>query len=55
MDTLLKRLCSGAFLGPPAVVGLLTLLNHILAIRIGGILGYRLAAVKATKVSAEHA
>jgi len=27
VDVPLKRLCSGAFLGPPAVVGLLALLN----------------------------
>ncbi|RKU36608.1 hypothetical protein C6496_13290 [Candidatus Poribacteria bacterium] len=94
----LKPLCSGAFLGPPAVVGLLALLNvpweifgrpnlilalilpllkalayvislpmrgwvslglpveiwYILAVPIGAILGYRLAAAENTEVSAEH-
>ncbi|MXV72657.1 hypothetical protein F4Z99_00080 [Candidatus Poribacteria bacterium] len=95
IDIPLKPLCSGAFLGPPAVVGLLALLNvpweifgkpnlilallipvlktlayiislpmrgwvfvglpveilYILAIRIGGILGYRLATAETTKMS----
>lgn len=94
----LRRLCSGAFLGPPAVVGLLALLNvpweifgrpnlilalllpvlktlayivslpmrgwvslnlpveiwYILSVPIGAILGYRLASVENTEVSAEH-
>ncbi len=94
----LKPLCSGAFLGPPAVVGLLALLNvpweifgrpnlilalllpvlktlayvvslpmrgwvslnlpveiwYVLSIPVGAILGYRLAAVENTEVSAEH-
>ena len=94
----LKPLCSGAFLGPPAVVGLLALLNvpweifgrpnlilalllpllktiayvvslpmrgwvslglpvgiwYILAVPIGAILGYRLAAVESPEITAEH-
>lgn len=94
----LKPLYSGAFLGPPAVVGLLALLNvpweifgrpnlilalilpllkalayvislpmrgwvslglpveiwYILAVPIGAIFGYRLAASENTEVSAEH-
>ena len=98
VDIPLKPLCSGAFLGPPAVVGLLALLNvpweifgrpnlilalllpvlktlayivslpmrgwvsfglpveiwYILAVPIGAILGYRLASVEDTEVSAEH-
>ena len=99
IDISLKPLCSGAFLGPPAVVGLLALLNvpweifgkpnlilallipvlktlayivslpmrgwvsvglpveiwYILAVPIGAILGYRLAGVEDTEVSAEQA
>ncbi len=98
VDIPLKLLCSGAFLGPPTVVGLLALLNvpweifgrpnlilalllpllkalayivslpmrgwvsiglpveiwYILAVPIGAILGYRLAAVENTEVSTEH-
>ena len=98
VDIPLKPLCSGAFLGPPAVVGLLALLNvpweifgrpnlilalllpvlkmlayvislpmrgwvsvglpveiwYILAVPIGAILGYRLATVENTEVSAEQ-
>ena len=98
VDIPLKPLCSGAFLGPPAVVGLLALLNvpweifgkpnlilallipvlktlayiislpmrgwvslglpvtvwYILAVPIGAILGYRLASVEDTEVSAEQ-
>ena len=99
VDIPLKPLCSGAFLGPPAVVGLLALLNvpweifgkpnlilallipvlkalayivslpmrgwvslglpitvwYILAVPLGAILGYRLASVEDTEVSAEQA
>ena len=98
-DVPLRPLCSGAFLGPPAVVGLLALLNvpweifgkpnlilallipvlkmlayivslpmrgwvslglpveiwYILAIPIGAILGYRIAAVGDTDVHVEQA
>ena len=98
VDIPLRPLCSGAFLGPPAVVGLLALLNvpweifgrpnlilalllpvlktlayvvslpmrgwvslnlpveiwYILSVPIGAILGYRLASVENTEVSAEH-
>ena len=98
VDIPLKPLCSGAFLGPPAVVGLLALLNvpweifgrpnlilalllpvfkalayvislpmrgwvslglpveiwYVLAVPIGAILGYRLAAADNTEVRAEH-
>lgn len=98
VDIPLKPLCSGAFLGPPAVVGLLALLNvpweifgkpnlvlallipvlktlayvvslpmrgwvslglpvtvwYILAVPLGAILGYRLASVEDTEVSAEQ-
>ena len=97
-DIPLRPLCSGAFLGPPAVVGLLALLDvpweifgrpnlilalllpllktlayvvslpmrgwvslnlpveiwYILSVPIGAILGYRLAVVEDTEVSAEH-
>lgn len=98
VDIPLKPLCSGAFLGPPAIVGLLALLNvpweifgrpnlilalllpllkalayvvslpmrgwvylglpveiwYILSVPIGAILGYRLAVVENTEISAEH-
>lgn len=98
VDIPLKPLCSGAFLGPPAVVGLLALLNvpweifgkpnlilallipvlktlayvvslpmrgwvslglpvtvwYILAVPLGAILGYRLASVEDTEISAEQ-
>ncbi len=98
VDVPLKRLCSGAFLGPPAVVGLFALLNvpweifgkpnlilaflipvlkllayivslpmrgwvslglpvevwYILAIPIGAILGYRIAAVEDTGAHVEQ-
>ncbi len=98
VDVPLKPLCSGAFLGPPAVVGLLALLNvpweifgrpnlilalllpllkalayvvslpmrgwislglpveiwYILAVPIGGIFGYKLAAGENAEVSPEQ-
>ena len=98
VDIPLKPLCAGAFLGPPAVVGLLALLNvpweifgkpnlilallipvlktlayvvslpmrgwvslglpveiwYILAVPIGAILGYRIAALEDTEVHAEQ-
>ena len=97
VDVPLKRLCSGAFLGPPAVVGMLALLNvpweifgkpnlilgllipmlkvlayivslpmrgwvsvglpvevwYILSIPLGGILGYKIAAVEGTEARVE--